>query len=59
MTYNQAVDRIKSQMTLSDKNIYADFILDNRLQPKDLMKNVVEIYKKLIKIEQRIIDLKN
>lgn len=59
LTYNQAVDRIKSQMTLSDKNIYADFILDNRLQPKDLMKNVVEIYKKLIKIEQKIVDLKN
>ena len=46
-------------MSLADKNKYADFILDNRLQPKDLMKNVVEIYKKLIKIEQKIVDLKN
>jgi len=49
LTYNQVVARIKNQMSLVDKNKYADFILDNRLQPEDLMKNVVEVYKKLIK----------
>ena len=51
LTYNQVVARIKNQMSLADKNKYADFILDNRLQPEDLMKNVVEIYKKLIKAQ--------
>ena len=51
LTYNQVVARIKNQMSLADKNKYADFILDNRLQPEDLMKNVVEIYKKLIKTQ--------
>ena len=51
LTYNQVVARIKNQMSLVDKNKYADFILDNRLQPEDLMKNVVEIYKKLIKAQ--------
>ena len=51
LTYNQVVARIKNQMSLVDKNKYADFILDNRLQPEDLMKNVVEIYKKLIKTQ--------
>ena len=49
LTYNQVVARIKNQMSLVDKNKYADFILDNRLQPEDLMMNVVEVYKKLIK----------
>ena len=51
LTYNQVVARIKNQMSLVDKNKYADFILDNRLQPEDLMRNVVEIYKKLIKTQ--------
>ena len=51
LTYNQVVARIKNQMSLVDKNKYADFILDNRLQPEDLMKNVVEVYKKLIKAQ--------
>ena len=51
LAYNQVVSRIKNQMTLADKNKYADFILDNRLQPEDLMRNVVEIYKKLIKTQ--------
>lgn len=51
LTYNQVVARIKNQMSLVDKNKYADFTLDNRLQPEDLMKNVVEIYKKLIKTQ--------
>ena len=51
LTYNQILARIKNQMSLADKNKYADFILDNRLQPEDLMKNVVEIYKKLIKTQ--------
>ena len=51
LTYNQVVARIKNQMSLADKNKYADFILDNRLQPEDLMKNVVEVYKKLIKAQ--------
>ena len=51
LTYNQVLARIKNQMSLADKNKYADFILDNRLQPEDLMKNVVEVYKKLIKAQ--------
>ena len=51
LTYNQILARIKNQMSLADKNKYADFILDNRLQPEDLMKNVVEVYKKLIKAQ--------
>lgn len=51
LTYNQVVARIKNQMSLADKNKYADFILDNRLQPEDLKKNVVEVYKKLIEAQ--------
>ena len=51
LTYNQVVARIKNQMSLVDKNKYADFILDNRLQPEDLKKNVVEVYKKLIEAQ--------
>ena len=51
LTYNQILARIKNQMSLADKNKYADFILDNRLEPEDLMENVVEIYKKLIKAQ--------
>ena len=51
LTYGQAVSRIKNQMSLADKNKYADFILENRSHPEDLMKNVNEVYNKLLKVQ--------
>ena len=51
LTHDQAVTRIKNQMSLADKNKYADFTLDNQSQPKDLMKKVEVLYKILLKTQ--------
>ena len=48
LTHDQAVARIKNQMSLPDKNKYADYILDNQSQPKDLMQKVAVLYKMLL-----------
>ncbi len=50
LNYDQAVARIKNQMSLEEKNKYADFILDNESKPEDLRKRVQELYAKLLKI---------
>lgn len=51
LTHDQAVARIKNQMSLADKNKYADFILDNQSQPKDLLEKVAVLYKMLLKTQ--------
>jgi dephospho-CoA kinase len=53
LTYNQALARIKNQMSLADKNIYADFTLDNQFEPEDLRENVITLYKKLLKSHKK------
>ncbi len=50
LSYDQAVARIKNQMSLEEKIKYADFILDNESQPEDLRKGVQKIYAKLLEI---------
>ncbi len=50
LSYDQAVARIKNQMSLEEKNKYADFILDNESKPEDLKKRVQELYAKLLEI---------
>lgn len=49
--YDQAIARIKNQMSFEDKSKYADYILDNQSQPEDLRQKVQEIYAKLLKIQ--------
>ena len=48
-SYEQAIARIKNQMSFEEKSQYADFILDNRAQPEDLRRKVQELYAKLLK----------
>jgi dephospho-CoA kinase len=48
-SYDQAVARIKNQMSFEEKSKYADYILDNQSQPEDLRQKVQEIYAKLLK----------
>jgi dephospho-CoA kinase len=47
-SYDQAIARIKNQMSFEEKSQYADFILDNQSQPEDLRKKVQELYAKLL-----------
>jgi dephospho-CoA kinase len=51
LSRDQALVRIKNQMSLEDKNKYADYTLDNNLQPKDLKESICVLYKKLLKIK--------
>lgn len=46
--YEQAIARIKNQMSFEEKSRYADYILDNQSRPEDLKKNVKELYAKLL-----------
>ena len=49
--YDQAISRIKNQMSFEEKSKYADYILDNQSQPEGLRINVQEIYAKLLKVQ--------
>ena len=49
-SYDEIEDRINNQMSLEDKIKYADFILDNDLEPDKLRRKVQEIYPKLLSI---------
>ena len=46
--YDQAIARIKNQMSFEEKSKYADYILDNQSVAEDLRKKVQEIYAKLL-----------
>ena len=48
-SYDQAIARIKNQMSFEEKSQYADFILDNQSQLEDLRQRVQELYAKLLK----------
>ena len=50
-SYDQAIARIKNQMSFEEKSRYADFILDNQSQPEDLRHKVHELYVKLLNIQ--------
>jgi dephospho-CoA kinase len=50
-SYDQAISRIKNQMSFEEKSKYADYILDNQSQPEGLRINVQEIYAKLLKVQ--------
>ena len=50
-SYDQAISRIKNQMSFEEKSKYADYILDNQSQAEDLRQKVQEIYAKLLKIQ--------
>jgi dephospho-CoA kinase len=50
LSYGQAAARIKNQMSLKEKNKYADFILENELQPEDLRKKVQALYAQLLEV---------
>ena len=47
-SYDQAIARIKNQMSFEEKSKYADYILDNQSQAEDLRQKVQEIYAKLL-----------
>jgi len=47
---DQAIARIKNQMSFEKKSEYADYILDNQSQVEDLRKKVQKIYAKLLNI---------
>ena len=49
--YDQAIARIKTQMSFEEKSKYADYILDNQSQVEDLRQKVQEIYAKLLNIQ--------
>jgi dephospho-CoA kinase len=49
--YDQAIARIKSQMSFEEKSKYADYILDNQSQVEDLRLKVQEMYAKLLDIQ--------
>ena len=49
--YDQAIARIKNQMSFEEKSKYADYILDNQSQAEDLRQKVQEIYAKLLNIQ--------
>jgi dephospho-CoA kinase len=48
----QALARIKSQMSFEEKSLYADFILKNQFLPEDLRKNVQKLYTKLLRVNK-------
>ena len=50
-SYDQAISRIKNQMSFEEKSKYADYILDNQSQVEDLREKVQEIYAKLLNIQ--------
>ena len=50
-SYEQAIARIKNQMSFEEKSKYADYILDNQSQSEDLRQKVQEIYAKLLNIQ--------
>ena len=50
-TYDQAIARIKNQMSFEEKSKYADYILDNQSQVEDLRLKVQEMYAKLLDIQ--------
>ena len=50
-SYDQAIARIKNQMSFEEKSKYADYILDNQSQAEELRKKVQEIYTNLLNIQ--------
>jgi dephospho-CoA kinase len=50
-SYDQAIARIKNQMSFEKKSKYADYILDNQSQAEDLRQKVQEIYAILLNIQ--------
>lgn len=50
-SYDQAIARIKNQMSFEEKIKYADYILDNQSEAEDLRQRVQEIYAKLLNIQ--------
>ena len=50
VSFDEAVARIKNQMSLEEKYKYADFILDNNMQQEDLRHKVQDLYPKLVRI---------
>jgi dephospho-CoA kinase len=51
-SYEEIEARIKNQMSLADKIKYADFVLDNNSQQKDLRKKVQELYPVLLNLSK-------
>ena len=54
ISFDEAVARIKNQMSLEEKIKYADFILDNNMQQEDLLQKVQELYPKLLSISEKL-----
>ncbi|MDE0849007.1 MAG: dephospho-CoA kinase, partial [Nitrospinaceae bacterium] len=54
VSFDEAVARIKNQMSLEEKIKYADFILDNNMQQEDLLQKVQELYPKLLSISKKL-----
>jgi dephospho-CoA kinase len=50
-SYDQAIARIKNQMSFEEKSKYADYILVNQSQAEDLRLKVQEMYAKLLNIQ--------
>ena len=54
VSFDEAVARIKNQMSLEEKYKYADFILDNNMQQEDLLQKVQELYPKRLSISEKL-----
>ena len=56
VSFDEAVARIKNQMSLEEKIKYADFILDNNMQQVDLKHKVQELFPQLLNISKKLVN---
>ena len=56
VSFDEAVARIKNQMSLEEKIKYADFILDNNMQQEDLKHKVQELFPQLLNISKKLVN---
>ena len=56
VSFDEAVARIKNQMSLEEKIKYADFILDNNMQQEDLKHEVQELFPQLLNISKKLVN---
>jgi len=50
LTYVEALNRINSQMSLEEKKLYADVIIDNSKEIKDLKRQVEFLWNEILEV---------
>lgn len=53
MSYEDAVSRIKNQMSFEEKSKYADYLIENNLEPEDLNIKVQDLYLQLQELSKK------